>query len=295
MSYNRIQELKKLSFQIDKLMAEEGMVPDVKPAQGSKHPLGALTNVLTKGAEELKKGVNNIIPGYQKLHNHYVKQFTQDDMTKAVEDGIKSKLEGMSLMDFLKQWLDNLWKSIQNIPNTAVEGWDNLKQVFKKLGAQLQKYWDEMKKGVTDDKGNNNGLDGIWNNASQTYKVAFIVAVLMVLAVVIYMCVKPDMVQEAIKSFVDAVKNIKQGIVKALKQGTFKGIINAIIQMFTGVFKVLGAMIDALIDSGIIDVLVVCTVVIGLAGGLMYYKITGKVPFAENFKKSARIKKIKNS
>ena len=203
----------------------------------------------------------------------------QSSATKTGGEG--AKITGdpgktIDLIETFKQWLEQQWNKIKNIPNDIADGWEKIKEAYNKFMEMLKKYWDTIMKG----DGKIQGAEAFWNNAKDWQKVLIILSCAGIICVLIYLLTDKEMITDAFNEFKKSMANIKTGIVKAFQQGTVKGVFTALINIFTAPFKIIMAAVKAIIDSGVGDILIMVFILFGITSAVIYYVITGQIPFA---------------
>lgn len=278
--------------------------------EGNNGPLQKFTNALVKLVEQLRQELNRYTNAFTTGAKEIGTALSKGDISAVSTACVKQcekfngEFEKFSLsgvLNTLKNWLAKVWQLLQSLPSTVNENAEKIKKAFKNIGTKIGNYWNTIING--EDKSwwqqwrtgaNKPGVKEIWAKASQSYKVLFVIGIALLIIVLSYTLVKPDMIADAWNGFTKALSNIKSGIASAFRQGSFVGMLKGILNIFLAPFKVLLAGIDAIIDSGIGDLLSICLIIFGLACVFMYYKITGKVPFQESFqsKKISRMKML---
>lgn len=293
-----------INFDIDRLNS-------FSPSEeGNNGPLQKFTNSLVKLVEQLRQdlskfgtnfttGIKEVTSALSKGDLSAVTSICVKQCEKFNENFEKFSLDG--LLKVLKKWLTELWQVLQSLPSTVNDKAEGIKKAFKNIGAKINNYWSTIING--EDKSwwqqlrtgaNKPGVKELWEKASKSYKIFFVIGIALLLGVLSFLLVKPDMITDAWDGFKKSMSNIKQGIVNAFKQGSFLGMLKGILNIFLAPFKVILSGIDAIIDSGIGDLLSICFIIFGIACVFMYYKITGKYPFQETFqgKRIARMKML---
>lgn len=260
------------------------MVVDLKNKLSSSW--GSFSGTMSKVVNDLKKGD--------------LKSVSNTTM-EALKD-FNSKMANFSLggvIQTIMDWLKKLWAAVQKIPGSANAQVENIKKALKNVATRLNEYFKTIMEG--DKKTffqklggakDSAGVKEMWSNLDKSYKVFFMAGVALLIGVLSFLLVKPDMLEDAWTGFKQSMKNMKNGIVKAFKGGSLLGILKGILNIFLVPFKVIFSAIEALIDSGIGDLLAVCLILFAVSAGFMYHKITGKIPFMEgvNGKRIAKIK-----
>lgn len=271
-------------------------------------PLQKFTDALVKSVEQLRQALskygNTFTTGAKEITNALMKgdmSAVSNACVKQCENFNKNfeKLNMSGILTTLKDWLAKLWQELQKLPSTVDKKADGIKKAFKNIGSKIGNYWNTIING--EDKSwwqqlrtgaNKPGVKELWDKASKSYKIFFVIGIALLLGVLAFLLVKPDMIADAWDGFTKAMSNIKKGIADAFKQGSFLGMLKGILNIFLAPFKVILAGIDAIIDSGVGDLLAICLIIFGIACVFMYYKITGKYPFQESFQ-GKRIAKMK--
>lgn len=195
----------------------------------------------------------------------------------------------INIIETCKQWLEQQWDKIKNIPDDIAAGWERIKEAYHKFMDMLKKYWDTIMKG----DGETQGAEAFWNKAKDWQKVLIILCCTAIICVLIYLLTDKEMIADAFNEFQRSMTNIKNGIMKAFQQGTVKGIFMALINIFTAPFKIIMSGVKAIIDSGVGDVLIMVFILFGITSAVVYYVITGKIPFASEASPKQRIMELR--
>ena len=263
-------------------------------------------NALNQYAQLLVEQVNKLTEGLKKsfgsIFDNNLKSIRQslgvgnfESVTKSCMTSMEKFNTAMEKIDFtapitfIISWLKTIWAKLKQLPSQAGGLLEKIKANLQKFSAKMNEYWQTIKNGTN----GNDGLKNMWAKNSTTYKVLFVIGIILFIVVLSYLLIKPDMLEDTWKEFSKAMTNIKNGIAKAFKQGTFMGVIKGIFNIFLAPFKVIMAGITALIDSGIGDLLVICLFFLSVSAVFMYFKITGKKPFETQTQAQARICKEK--